>query len=87
MCGHQIIKLFNVDEYGDVWDLFKTFIRCEIKPGEKIQDFTLRFDSAYKALIRKDSDSTVSARVRAMMLRDAAKLDTTALMSIRSNSR
>ena len=76
---------FNVDEYGDVWELFKTFIRCEIKPGEKIQDFTLRFDSAYKALIRKDSDSTVSARVRAMMLRDAAKLDTTALMSIRSN--
>ena len=76
---------FNVDEYGEIWELFKTFIRCEIKPGEKIQDFTLRFDSAYKALSRKDPSSTVSERVKAMMLRDAAKLDTTALMSVRSN--
>ena len=76
---------FNIDEYGEVWELFKAFIRCEIRPGEKIQDFTLRFDSAYKALIRKDPTSTVSERVKAMMLRDAAKLDTTALMSIRTN--
>ena len=78
---------FNVDEYGDIWELFKTFMNCEIKPGERIQDFTLRFDSAYKALIRKDPNSSMSERVKAMMVRHAAKLETTALMSIRANVR
>ena len=76
---------FAVDQYGEIWDLFKSFMNCEIKPGEQMGHFTLRFDSAYKALTRKDSDCTLSEQIKAMMLRYAAKLDTTALMSVRSN--
>ena len=77
----------NLDEYGDTWNLFKEFIETSIKPGEKYEEFTARFDSAYKALVRKDGDCSISNNLLAMFIRYAARLPTTTLMSVRSNVR
>ena len=77
----------NLDEYSEIWDLYTSLVRCEIKAGEKYQDFTARFDSSYKALLQKDAGCTISERVLAMMIRVAAKLDSQTLMNVRSNVR
>ena len=77
----------NLDEYGDTWSLFKEFIETSIKPGEKYEEFTTRFDSAYKALVRKDSDCSISNNLLAMFIRYAARLPTVTLMSVRGNVR
>ena len=75
----------NLDQYGEIWDLFRNFITVEIKPDEKFQDFTARFQSAYQALVKKDPDCSMSEKVLAMFLRHAARLDTSMLMNVRTN--
>ena len=77
----------NQDEYSEVWELFMVLVKCEIKAGERYQDFTARFDSAYKALHQKDSGCSFPERILAMMIRVAAKLDSQTLMNVRSNVR
>ena len=77
----------NQDEYSEVWDLFVALVKCEIRAGEQYRNFTARFDSAYKALLQKDSGCSFPERVLAMMIRVAAKLDNQTLMNVRSNVR
>ena len=70
----------NLDEYGETWRLFQEFMGTEIRPGEKYQDFTARFDSAYKALVRRDEEWKISNRLLAMFIRFTAKLKPAALI-------
>ena len=75
----------NLDQYGEIWDLFRDFITVEIRPNEKFQDYTARFESAYQALVKKDADCSMSEKVLAMFLRHTARLDTSMLMNVRTN--
>ena len=77
----------NLDEYGETWRLFQEFMGTEIRPGEKYQNFTARFDSAYKALVRRDEEWKISNRLLAMFIRFTAKLKPAALMTVRGNVR
>ena len=77
----------NLDEYGETWRLFQEFMGTEIRPGEKYQDFTARFDSAYKVLVRRDEEWKISNRLLAMFIRFMAKLKPAALMTVRGNVR
>ena len=49
-----IDEQFNHDKYGEVCGLFRDLVNCEIKPGEKMEDFVTRFNSIYLVLSRRD---------------------------------
>ena len=73
------------DEQVDIYETFKTFIACEIKPGELYTDFTTRWDTTYKTLIQKDSGMKFPDKALSLMIRGAAKLSDTAHMNVRAN--
>ena len=65
----------------------KEFIECSIQPGEKYKEFTTRFDSVYKALVRKNTNCSISNNLLPMFIRHAAKLPNTTKIIMRSNVR
>ena len=38
----------DIDEYGEIWRTFRVLMTCEIKPGEKHQEFTARFEKLFE---------------------------------------
>ena len=58
------------DEQVDIYQTFKTFIACEIKPGELYTDFTTRWDTAYQTVVQKDHDMKIPQKALSMMMRE-----------------
>ena len=64
---------------------YVNFMECEMKAGEKYEDFVIRFDIAHNALKQKDKDVKVPDKLLAMQLMRAAKLDKQTIMAVRAN--
>ena len=68
-----------------LFEAYTTFIRCEIKSGEKYEDFVIRFEGDYQTLIQKSDNIAIPDQILAMQLILAAKISGTMLISIRAN--
>ena len=44
------------DQYDEMHRLWRSFIECEIRPGERWAEFVTRFDTRWEALKQKDPD-------------------------------
>ena len=73
------------DKQQDIYETFKVWTACEIRPGELYTDFTTRWDTAYQTMLQKDNGMKIPEKALSMMVRGAAKLPDTALMNIRAN--
>ena len=73
------------DQYEEMYRLWRQWIECEIKPGEKWTAFVIRFDTRWQALKQKDPDLNIPDKVLVLRLRDAAKLSSANLMGLRTN--
>ena len=67
-----------------IFTAYETFIQCEMKQGERYEDFVMRFDTAYKTLSQKDKDVAIPAKILAMQLMKAAKLDKNTTVAVRA---
>ena len=61
------------------------FIDCVIKPGEKYENFIIRFETLYQKLVKRDNDITIPGKILAMQVMRAAKLPQAWLISVRAN--
>ena len=67
-----------------IFSAYETFIQCKMKQGERYEDFVMRFDTVYKTLSQKDKDVMIPAKILAMQLMKAAKLDKNTTISVRA---
>ena len=68
-----------------LFEAYIVFIRSEIKPGEKYEDFVVRFEGALQSLIQKGKNIKLPDQVLAMQLMMAAKLTSAMLIPVRAN--
>ena len=72
------------EKQQDIYETFKMWTACEIRPGELYTDFTTRWDTAYQTMFQKDNEMMIPKKALSMMMRGAAKLPDTALMNIKA---
>ena len=68
-----------------VHNAYVTFVQCEMRQGEKYEDFVMRFDTAYSALQQTEKDIKIPDKILAMQLMTAAKLERATLVAVRAN--
>ena len=85
----EVIKFLDehleVDQYDILFRLYRDFETCEISEGEKITDFTTRFEAKYRALLKQDPALKIPDKILAMKIMMAAKLNPAELMNVKSN--
>ena len=73
------------DQYDEMHRLWRSFIGCEIRPGERWAEFVTRFDTRWEALRQKDPDLKIPDKILVLLLRDNSKLSSANLMGLRTN--
>ena len=68
-----------------VYNAYNDFIQCEMEPGEKYEDFVMRFDVSYTVLQQTEKDIKIPDKILTMQLLKAAKLEKATLIAVRSN--
>ena len=85
----KVIKFLDsqliLDQYEDIYVLWKDLMQCTIKPGETWAAFITRFDTRWQALHQRDPELKIPDKFLVLMLRDAAGLSATNMMNVRAN--
>ena len=68
-----------------LFDAYTAFIKSEIRPGEKYEDFVVRFEGEYQTMLQAGSDVKIPGEILALQLILASKLTSSMLISIRAN--
>ena len=68
-------KTLGEDKKHAAWRTYAEFEECVIKPGERYEDFTTRFETAWDAARRENNTLEMSGGTLAMKLEFAAKLE------------
>ena len=67
-----------------LFDAYTAFIKSEIRPGEKYEDFVVRFEGEYQTMLQAGSDVKIPGEILALQLILASKLTSSMLISIRA---
>ena len=74
----------KVDEEEQLYYAYLDFEYIKIQPNERYQDYTVRFDTLYKALSVLSGDIKIPDKILAMKLRCTACLDRQTIMNVRA---
>ena len=72
------------DEEERLWETFKEYQGCRIKPGEKYTDFISRFEEKWAAVRNRDPDCSMSDKMLAMTIRERAGLKQQSLVAVKT---